>query len=291
MPAVDELERGREASARGAWLDAHEALSRADRSASLGAEDLELLATAAYMLGRDDEHLSELERVHQLLVDGGERLRAARTAFWIGMFLTVGGEMGRGSGWLGRAQRLLDGAPDDCLERGYLLMPLAYQREATGELEAAAAIAADAVAIAQRFGDQDLFAMAVHMQGHSLVRAGRVVEGLGLLDEAMVAVTAGKLSPIISGLVYCGVIMACQSAYEPRRAQEWTAALARAPAGHGGLQRPLPCAPGRDHAVQGRVVRRARGGATRGPPRRPGQSPRGARRGGVRAGRGPPTAR
>jgi DNA-binding CsgD family transcriptional regulator len=143
------------------------------------------------------------------------------------MFLMTAGEIGRGSGWLGRAQRLVERGPDDCVERGYLLLPLAFQREAAGELEGAAASAAEAVAIAERFGDRDLFALAMHMQGHCLVRAGRVSDGLGLLDEAMLAVTGGELSPIVSGIVYCGVILGCQAAYEPRRAQEWTAALTR----------------------------------------------------------------
>jgi len=63
------------------------------------------------------------------------------------------------------------------------------------------------------------------MQGQLLVEAGRMTEGLPLLDEAMIAVTAGELSPIVSGIVYCGVILGCQAAHELRRAQEWTAAL------------------------------------------------------------------
>ena len=54
---------------------------------------------------------------------------------------------------------------------------------------------------------------------------GEVEEGVTLLDEAMVAVSARELSPIVSGLVYCGVILGCQAAYDPHRAHEWTTAL------------------------------------------------------------------
>ena len=94
-----------------------------------------------------------------------------------------------------------------------------------GDYEAAVAAGAEAVAIGERFGEPDLFALAAQDLGILLIRMGRVEEGLRLLDEAMVAVTAGELSPIVNGFVYCGVIMGCQAAYEPRRAQEWTAAL------------------------------------------------------------------
>src|ERR671910_2155476 len=102
-----------------------------------------------------------------------------------------------------------------------------FQQEAAGDYEAAAAIAAEGAEIGERFRDADLFALAVQAQGIFLIKHGRVEEGLGLLDEAMVAVTAGELSPIVSGLVYCGMIVGCQDAYELRRAQEWTAALTR----------------------------------------------------------------
>jgi DNA-binding CsgD family transcriptional regulator len=222
----DELERGRESYARSAWATAFESLSRSDGLAPLEAEDLELLATSAYMLGREDEWMRILERACHLHSDAGEARSAARCAFWIGTNLALRGEMGPATGWLGRAQRLLEGE-GECVERGYLLMPVVFQHEAEGDLDGASATAAAAAEIGERFGDKDLFALAVHAQGDVLVRGGRVREGLGLLDEAMVAATGGELSPIVTGIVYCGVILACEEIYELRRAREWTAVLTR----------------------------------------------------------------
>jgi DNA-binding CsgD family transcriptional regulator len=227
MPAVQDLARARALCRGGAWLAAYEVLSGADSAAPLDVEDLELLATSAYMLGRDEEYSQQLGRVHQLHLDAGEPMRAARAAFWNGMDLMMRGETGRGSGWLGRAQRLVEAETDDCVERGYLQMPLAFQRENAGDLDGAIAAVSEATALAERFGDRTLFAIAVNVHGHFLVRVGRVAEGLGLLDEAMVALTTGELSPIARGIVYCSVISGCQEAFEPRRAQEWTDALAR----------------------------------------------------------------
>jgi DNA-binding CsgD family transcriptional regulator len=223
--ATDELERGREAYARRAWMDAYKSLSHVERAASLGVEDLELLATSAYMIGRDDDFLSALERAHHAYLDTGEALGAVRCAFWVGVNLALRGEISRATGWFGRAQRLVERQEHDCVERGYLLVPVMLQHEASGDWEAAYATAADAAELGERFGDRDLLALAVHEQGHALVKQGRVEEGLGLLDEAMVAVTAGELSPIITGLIYCSVIEVCQEVYALRRAHEWTAAL------------------------------------------------------------------
>jgi DNA-binding CsgD family transcriptional regulator len=227
VDAIGKVERGRESYTRRAWMDAYESLSGADRAAALGAENLELLATSAYMIGRDDDYLSCLERAHHARLDAGEAPRAVRCAFWVGINLALRGEMARATGWFGRAQRLLEREERDCVERGYLLIPVLLRRVATGDWEAAADTAAAAAEIGERFGDPDLLALAVHEQGHALVRQGRVEEGLGLLDEAMVAATAGELSPIVTGLVYCSVIAYCQELYELRRAQEWTDALTR----------------------------------------------------------------
>jgi DNA-binding CsgD family transcriptional regulator len=224
---VDWLERGRTSLADRAWAAAYASLAQADQAAPLGAADLELLATAAYMLGREDEFQSVLERAHQAHLDGGDVLRAARCAFYMGVNLAVRGERGRAAGWFGRAQRLVDRHGHDCAERGYLLVPVAMQHEAAGDHEAAYAAASAAAELGERFRDMDLFSLAVHTQGRALIRQGRVLAGLALLDEAMLPATAGDLSPIVTGVVYCGVIAGCEEAFEPRRAQEWTDALTR----------------------------------------------------------------
>jgi len=224
--AGDDLERGREAYGGSAWAAAYESLSRADEVEPLAAEDLELLAISVYMLGREDEWIRVMERAYHRLAGDGEPRRAARCAFWVGMHLVLRGQMGPGTGWLGRAQRLLE-REDECVEQGYMLMPVAFQHQAEGDIDGALATAAAAAEIGERFGDRDLFALAVHSQGEICVSGGRVREGLALLDEAMVAVTEGELSPVVTGIVYCGVIHACESVYELRRAKEWTAALTR----------------------------------------------------------------
>ena len=224
---VSELERGRQAYAGRAWLDAYTALSKADQTAPLGADDLELLAMSASMVGRMDELLRLLERAHDACVDAGATLRAARCAFWLGMNLALRGEVGSAGGWLGRAQRLVESAGQESVEQGYLLLPVALQHEMSGDFEAAYEAAREAAAIGERFSDADLFAVAVHVQGLARISQARTAEGLRLLDEAMVAITAGNVSPIFTGIVYCGVILGCEEAFDPRRAHEWTNALAR----------------------------------------------------------------
>ena len=227
MNTTADLERGHAAYSSSAWRDAYVSLSEADRAVPLGAEDLELLATSAYMLGREDDCIRILGRAFQRNSDDGVTLRAARCAFWIGMQLALRGEMGPATGWLGRAQRLVEREDRECAEQGYMLVPVAFEHEVAGDFEGAAATAGAAAEFGERFGDADLFALAVHVQGSVLVKCGRVGEGLALLDEAMVTATAGELSPIVTGIVYCGVILACEEVYELRRAQEWTAVLAR----------------------------------------------------------------
>lgn len=222
--AADALERGRAAYAAWSWAEATEAFSAADATQALGPRDLERLGDALFMVGREEEHYGPWERAHHAYAEAGDGRRAARCAFWIGMQLFMRGQVGRGGGWLARAARLLEG-DQDCAERGYLLLPEMFRKQAAGDLEGALATAAAAAEIGMRFGDRDLTALATHAQGGMLVSAGRPTEGLRLLDEAMLVVSSGEVSPIPTGIIYCRVIVSCQAAFEPRRAREWTQAL------------------------------------------------------------------
>jgi ATP/maltotriose-dependent transcriptional regulator MalT len=208
-------------------MDAYESLTRADQAAPLAVEDLELLAMSAAMVGRIDDFGATLERVHRAYLDAGEGLRAARAAFWLGMNLATRGEMGPAGGWFGRAQRLVDREGGDGVERGYLLLPVAFQGQATGDYEAAYVAAAEAAETGARFDEGDLSALGLHLCGLVRIQQGRVEEGLRLLDEAMIAVTSEEVMPFVTGAVYCGVIACCEEAFEPRRAREWTTALTR----------------------------------------------------------------
>ena len=224
---MNELEQGRDAYVRRTWRDAYTSLSNADRTAPLDADDLERLATAASMVGRIDEFLALLERVYHAHLDRGEPLRAARSAGTLGMSLAVRGELGPAGGWFGRAERLVEREGRDNVERGYLLLPVAFQRHAMGDQGGAYDAAAAAAEIGERFGDSDLVALSRYLQGIVRINQARLDEGLRLLDEAMVGVTAGEVSPFYTGVVYCGVIACCEEAFDVRRAREWTNALTR----------------------------------------------------------------
>jgi DNA-binding CsgD family transcriptional regulator len=86
--------------------------------------------------------------------------------------------------------------------------------------------ASDILATARRFDDDaDLLAFGLLGQGQAAVAAGDTARGLRLLDEAMLGVAAGDVSPIPTGIIYCAVIASCLDAFDLRRAAEWTEAL------------------------------------------------------------------
>lgn len=220
------LEKGRESFRAQAWGAAFSQLSAADREETLEPDDSLLLAQSALLIGREVEGGDLLARAHQAFLSAGEVQRAVRCAFWLGFTLLIGGEPAKAGGWLARAGRLLE-SQADCVDKGYLLLPEGYRLFHAGDPQAAHAMFAQSVAIGERFRDRELVTLGLQGQGRALIRQGEIARGVTLLDEAMVAVTAGEVSPLTAGGIYCSVLEACGEICDLQRAQEWTSALDR----------------------------------------------------------------
>jgi ATP/maltotriose-dependent transcriptional regulator MalT len=220
------LLRGRGCYERGEWDDAFNALRLADAAGTLDAADLHRLAWSAGLTARDEEMLATTERVYHTWLGEGEQLNAARAAFWLGFRLMARGESSRASGWLSRAQRLVETHAEPCVERGYLLLPAAQRLLSGGEFTQAHDCARQAAEIGERFGEADLIAFARNLQSRAMFSDGQVERALALMDEAMVAATAGELSPVVTGIIYCTALASCRRVFALERVREWTAALA-----------------------------------------------------------------
>jgi len=227
MPTPDPLLRGRKAFEQRAWAEVVDRLADADRRQTLGPADLERLGTAAFMAGRDDVHEAAFARAYDLCAARGDAVRAARSAFWAAFGLMNRGQHARAGGWLARARRLVDSTTADCAERGFLLLPAALQHAGSGDFQVAYDTFEEAAGIGERCGNRDLVSLARQGAGRALIRLGDIPRGVALLDEAMLAVVADHLSPMVAGTVYCSVIDACAEIADVRRAQEWTGALGR----------------------------------------------------------------
>lgn len=219
------VDEGRACYDRGAWQEAFEAFRVADEAAALDPDDLQRLGFSACLIGHEFEFERYFERLQRLQVERGQREPSARTAFWLGLGMLSRGEVAQSSAWIARGQRLVESI--DCVEQGYLLIPGAERLLRDGDAAAAQSRAAAATEIAERFGDADLVSMARHVEGRALIEGGQVVAGLALLDEMMLPVVGGDLSPMTTGLMYCSVLDACTRVCALGRAREWTSAFSR----------------------------------------------------------------
>jgi DNA-binding CsgD family transcriptional regulator len=225
MAHTDAVDQGRSAFARRQWRTAYARLSAADRDASLDPTDLERLATAAYLVGQDDHAVTLWARVHHDWIDRSDLERAVYWGYWLSIVQLVRGEPAQATGWLARARRLDSARHEVSAVQGYGEVVGGLLAMGSGDLAGAAARFAAAVVLAERFDDSDLLALGLLGQGQALIMQHELAEGTARLDEAMLGITAGKVSPVLAGIVYCAVILTCQRTFDLARAHEWTRQL------------------------------------------------------------------
>ena len=192
--------------------------------AALCADDMDALGDCAWWLGLGDESVAAYADAYRRYLREGQPRKAAMSAGGVAVTLFLRGEEAPGSGWMGRAQRLLADQPESA-EHGYLLYAEVEAALEQAELEAVTAGARRVLELGRRHQDPTLVALGVLAEGRALVRDGRLREGTGLLDEAMLAALSDELPPAFTGNIYCHLVAACWELADLRRAREWTAAL------------------------------------------------------------------
>jgi class 3 adenylate cyclase len=220
---LDHLDAARQAAARHAWRQAYGEFVEADEPA-LGPEDLERFAESAWWTGRIDEAIRLRERAHAAYGASGDALGSARMALMLAWDYEGKGSFAVSNGWLANAERLLEGQPESPEHGRLIIMHALTALFAQGDLERAESLFQEAAELARRVGDRDGEILALSGKGRTRIKAGRVEEGLALLDEATASAVSGGLRPHATGLVYCITISSCRDLGDYRRAAEWTEA-------------------------------------------------------------------
>ena len=223
----DPVQEAGDALERHAWQEAYDLLTEADRTGSLSGDGLHLLAWAAYWTAHPDETVEALERAYGAYLEEGNRSSAAMTAFRVAEQHAMRMSMPQAQGWVAKAQQLAEEDPQSPVHGWLAWMRGLVTWIVEGDFDAAMSHYDQALEIAGRTGDRNLHGMSLHDKGHSLCLLGRVPEGLALLDEAMVGVVGGELTPEAAGYVYCGMIGVCSKLGDYRRAAQWTEATLR----------------------------------------------------------------
>jgi class 3 adenylate cyclase len=220
------LDDARAAAARQAWRAAYAAYAEAE-SQALTAEDLESYGEAAWWSGKLEEAIAHRERAYAAYAAEDDDLSAARVALALCWDYEGRGSFAIAGGWLASAERLLADLPESP-EHGRLgLIHALAALFAEGDLDRAVELFDEAYEIGKRVGSRDVQMLALSGKGRCLVKAGKIDEGLALLDEASASAMCGDLRAHSAGLVYCITISSCQDVGDFRRAAEWTEAASR----------------------------------------------------------------
>ncbi|MGV0717205.1 LuxR C-terminal-related transcriptional regulator [Mycolicibacterium sp. XJ662] len=215
----------RSAHERRDWHAAYEAFMQVAENTSLGVDDLDAMAAAAWRLGHGKESLRVAERVFTQLART-DPPSAAMKAVDVALAWLTRGDVNIGQGWMNRARRLLDGEPDGPAH-GYL----AYLDAVVALMNRDTALIGPRVSklreLCARLDSPAVTALCHVAEGLEAMFDGRMAEAYGLIDEAMLPVLADELPLEWAGDIYCIVLHHCHRLADLPRMRAWTQSMER----------------------------------------------------------------
>lgn len=207
------------------WRETYERLTARDASGLTG-RDHDRLADALYWLDRPDRSAAARRDAYAAHLAAGAIDDAALAAWRLFYDHFLVGESAVAAGWLERARRHVATAPG-AVPAGWVAVAEADCEMAQDDPSAALPHARRALEIGRGAADDDLVAMALQTTGRVLCAAGRLDDGMALLDEAMVAVVNSEVDPMFTGWVFCNLLSTCHDLADLSRAAQWSDAAMR----------------------------------------------------------------
>ncbi len=219
---LDRVAAGRSAISARRWREGYDLLAAAAASAELPPEDLELLAWSAYLTDEIVQVVPILERAYAGYVAAGNKARAAVVAVQLAHeYGSVRLQKAVGSGWLARAERLLEGEPEG-IAHGYLALERGLDAVRAHDYESARELGATAERVGSEHGDMGLELRGRQRRAVSLIHLGEIDEGRLLLNEVNAAAYGGTLQPYDTVVLYCNAIGTCRDVAAFDEASQWT---------------------------------------------------------------------
>jgi class 3 adenylate cyclase len=219
---IDRVAAGRSAISARRWREGYDLLAAAAADNELPPEDLELLAWSAYLTDEVLQVVPILERAYAGYLAAGNKERAAAVAVQLAHeYRSIRRQKAIGSGWLARAERLLEGEPEG-IAHGYLALERGLEAVTAHDYESARELGATAERIGREHGDMGLELRGRQRRAVSLIHLGEVDEGRLLLNEVNAAAYGGALQPYDTVVIYCNAIGTCREVAAFDEALQWT---------------------------------------------------------------------
>jgi DNA-binding NarL/FixJ family response regulator len=215
----------RTAHVRRDWYASYDSFTRAGEDAPLSTDDLDAMAVAAWRLGRGKESLRVAERVFAQLART-DPPSAAMKAIDLALAWVTRGDVNIGQGWMNRARRLLDGAPEGPTH-GYLAYLDALAAMMTRDAQALPQRVQTLREMCGRLDSPAVTALCHVAEALSAISEARMAEAYGLIDEAMLPVLADQVPIDWAGDIYCVVLNQCYRLADLPRMRALTQSMER----------------------------------------------------------------